>query len=164
MTQVPRRGANLRGIMPLNPRQQKFVTLYLATGNATQSYIDAGYTKDPEAARRNASRMLTNADVAAAIESANAKAVQTAELTAEWWVKGLKEEATYYGDGAQHSARIKAYELLGKRLFPDAVPPAPAQGGLSFESIARILAALGNPPPVAGGPGGGAGGTDDPLI
>jgi phage terminase small subunit len=149
---------------PLNPRQLKFVERYLATGNATQSYIDAYGKKDRDAAKACASKLLTNANVRAVVDAHTDKAVETAELTAEWWVKGLKREATFEGEGAQHSARIKAYELLGKRLFPDAPPPPAPPEGLSFESVARILAALANPQPQPGGAGGALPGDDDPLV
>lgn len=67
----------------LNPRQLKFVERYLATGNATQSYIDAGYTKNRDSAERRASLLLRNVEISAAIDAARTKAVQKAELTAE---------------------------------------------------------------------------------
>lgn len=53
--------------MALSEIQKRFCEIYVKTGNATQSYIDAGYKAKPNAARRNASRLLSNADVKAYI-------------------------------------------------------------------------------------------------
>ena len=47
--------------MPLNPKQEKFCQLYHQTGNASQSYKDAGYSaKTDGSARTGASTLLTN--------------------------------------------------------------------------------------------------------
>lgn len=51
----------------INPRQAKFVTLYLRHGNATQAYIDAGYSKN--GADRSAHALLRNPEVAAFIDA-----------------------------------------------------------------------------------------------
>src|SRR4051812_23274383 len=70
---------------PLNKRQLKFVERYLLTGNATQSYIDAGFTKDRESARRAASKLLTNVDVRAPVapkkQAAETEQIQRIEIT-----------------------------------------------------------------------------------
>lgn len=48
----------------LTPQQEKFCQLYHKTGNARQSYIDAGYKyKDEKVADACSSRLLTNAKV-----------------------------------------------------------------------------------------------------
>jgi Terminase small subunit len=49
----------------LNPKQLKFATLYAATGNATQAYIDAEYS--PKGAAVAASKLLKIAKVAAEV-------------------------------------------------------------------------------------------------
>ena len=72
---------------PLNPKQQKFVDRYLATGNDTQSYIDAGYTARDRAAANAASRLLGFVGVKAAIDEARAEALKTHEVTAEWTLR-----------------------------------------------------------------------------
>jgi phage terminase small subunit len=105
----------------LNPKQQKFVERYLATGNATQSYIDAGYKARGNAAETGAARMLRNAQVKKALEAASAKGAERAAVTAAWVMKNMKREATYRGRGASHMARVRATELLGRpfNLFPE---------------------------------------------
>lgn len=146
---------------PLNPKQLKFVERYLATGNATQSYIDAYGDMDRKSAEAGASRLLSNVKVKEAIAQATGKAVQTAELTAEYVIKGLKKEAEREGDGAQHSARIKAYELLGKIIkLIDADEKPKDKGddkGLPVEHVTKLLATLLANRPVTGSAGGSGG-------
>ena len=54
--------------MAFSVRQEKFCLEYAKSGNATEAYKLAGYTASDEAARRNASRLLTNADVQARLQ------------------------------------------------------------------------------------------------
>lgn len=54
--------------MTLSEQQKRFCELYVKTGNATQSYIDAGYKARGASARANASKLLTNPNVKAYIE------------------------------------------------------------------------------------------------
>jgi phage terminase small subunit len=77
----------------LTPKQEMFVKEYLVDLNATQAYLRAGYKCNEEVARRNASRLLTKADVARAIEEANQKRAEKLELTAEWVLENLKNVA-----------------------------------------------------------------------
>jgi phage terminase small subunit len=53
----------------LTEKQKRFADYYIETGNATESYKRAGYSvNSDEAARVNASRLLTNANVRAYID------------------------------------------------------------------------------------------------
>lgn len=52
--------------MELNIRQQKFIDEYIISGNATQSYINAGYSE--KMANTNASKLLQNTTIAKAIK------------------------------------------------------------------------------------------------
>lgn len=67
---------------PLNPKQLKFVERYLATGNATQSYIDAGYKSKGKNAGNIASIMLENVGIKAAIDAARDAAKRNHVATA----------------------------------------------------------------------------------
>jgi phage terminase small subunit len=67
--------------MPLTPKQHRFVTEYLIDLNATQAAIRCGYSE--RTAKSQGSRLLTHADVAAAIADRQAKRVEKLELTAE---------------------------------------------------------------------------------
>jgi len=157
--------------MPLNPRQLKFVERYLATGNATQSYIDAGYTKDHEAARRNSSRLLTNADVCAAVEEARRKANESSGITAEWYARRVKLEAEREDKGSSHAARVSALKLAGDLLGVGELHKhqhsGPGGGAIplanlsddDLDSLERVLAKCDPVPPAElGGGEAGAGG------
>lgn len=106
---------------PLRPRHLKFVEGVLAGKSSTQAHPGAGYRATEPAARRNASRLLTNADVQSAIAAAREKAMQHLDVTAEAIVARLWEEANDHSVGATHSGRVRALELLGKirGLFAD---------------------------------------------
>lgn len=56
--------------MKLTAKQRKFCDEYIKSGNATKAYFKAGYQiKSNEAARANASRMLTKANIKEYIET-----------------------------------------------------------------------------------------------
>lgn len=129
--------------MKLTEKQKRFCDYYIETGNATESYLKAGYkVKTDGAARANASRLLTNANIKSYIDKRlkelEDKRIAKAEevlkhLTAA--MRGEIEEEVVVVEGIgegesrarvlkkQISAkeRIKAAELLGKRytLFTD---------------------------------------------
>lgn len=102
----------------LNPRQQRFVELYLSGLPASQAYRQAGYSvRTARSAESAAERLLRNVEVQAAVD----RAAERQELTVDWVLGRLKAEAVDRGEGGSHSARVRALELLGKRLrlFPD---------------------------------------------
>lgn len=57
----------------LNAREKKFALLMATTGNATQSYVDAGYTRNRAAAAVGASKLIRNPKIVAAIQKLQAK-------------------------------------------------------------------------------------------
>ena len=69
--------------MPLNDNQRRFIALYRATTprNATRAYEQV-YEARGEVARKNASRLLTNADIQAAIAEADAEDLRDLGITA----------------------------------------------------------------------------------
>jgi phage terminase small subunit len=73
----------------LTPLQKRFVNNILSGKNQTDAYLSAGYKCSRSAARRNAARLMTNADIMAAIKRVQKKAAYKAEVTAE---RILKEE------------------------------------------------------------------------
>jgi phage terminase small subunit len=69
---------------PLTARQIKFCELYCKTGNATQSYIDAGYkVKDGEVAKANASRTLALANVSLYVKQLQKQIIEKHEVSRE---------------------------------------------------------------------------------
>lgn len=105
--------------MSLTPKQQTFVDEYLVDLNATQAAIRAGYSK--KTARSQGERMLTNVDVAAAIQKGFQERSERTQITAE---KVLLELAVIaFADlqqladmGGRISDKLKALELIGKHL------------------------------------------------
>jgi len=75
----------------LTPKQQRFVQEYLIDLNATQAAIRAGYSKST--AKQQGSRLLTNADIAAAVAAGGKKIGQKLELTTDM----IKEELRLLG-------------------------------------------------------------------
>lgn len=71
----------------LTPKQQLFVAEYLADLNATKAAIRAGYAE--KSARITASKMLTKANIQAAIEEAFQARIQRVEVTADQVVEEL---------------------------------------------------------------------------
>jgi phage terminase small subunit len=66
--------------MKLTPRQQRFVDEYLIDLNATQAAIRAGYSEN--GAKVAGFRLLTNANVSAAVNRSQAKRAEKLEITA----------------------------------------------------------------------------------
>jgi phage terminase small subunit len=103
----------------LKPKQTEFVRQYLVDLNATQAAIRAGYS--PKTANEQGARMLAKVSIQEAIADAMKARAERTELTADEVVFGLRREANHYGPNSLHTARVKAWELLGKhiRMFPD---------------------------------------------
>ena len=125
--------------MKLNARQKSFCEFYVASGNATESAIKAGYKE--KYAGVNADKLLKNTNISKYIkrimeEHANnriAKAEEVlefltatlrGEVTEEVVVGGFGKSATEkISKNVDLKDRLKAAELLGKRyrLFTDKV-------------------------------------------
>lgn len=104
--------------MALTPKQQRFVDEYLRDLNATQAAIRAGYSA--RSAEVTSSRLLGNPKIREAIQIGMEAQKARTQIDADWITNRLRKEAEYSGFGASHSARVKAIELLGKRIayFP----------------------------------------------
>ncbi len=97
--------------MPLTAKQQRFVAEYLVDLNATQAAIRCGYAA--KTARQQGSRLLSHVDIEAAISTAKAQQLDSAEISA---VRVLQEygrlafvdaRAFWHADG-----RVKAMHEL----------------------------------------------------
>ena len=107
------------GEKKLTPKQQRFVDEYLVDLNATQAAIRAGYSA--KTAGSIGQRLLKKVEIQAELAAAMAARGERTEITADYVLRRLKEEAELTGEGSSHSARIKALELLGKHqgMFAD---------------------------------------------
>jgi len=100
--------------VPLTPRQRRFVEEYLIDLNATRAAVRAGYSE--KTANEQGSRLLANVKVAGAVRVGRDRQQQRTEITADWVLLRLRDEAERTGEGASHSARVRALELLGRHL------------------------------------------------
>ena len=83
--------------MPLTPRQQRFVDAYLLDPNATQAATKAGYSA--KTAKQQGSRLLTNVDVAAAIQADQVRIAKEASVTQDWLIDEFKENNVLAREG-----------------------------------------------------------------
>ena len=125
--------------MKLNARQKSFCEFYVASGNATESAIKAGYKE--KYAGVNADKLLKNTNISKYIrkitEERTNNRIAKAEEILEFLTAALRGEVTEevvvggFGKSATEKIsknvdlkdRLKAAELLGKRyrLFTDKV-------------------------------------------
>ena len=95
----------------LTSKQARFVAEYLIDLNATQAAVRAGYSK--KAARAVASRLLTNANVKAAVATSKAQQLKRADLTATRVLEELRRlalvDARSFWDEEGH---VKAFKDL----------------------------------------------------
>ena len=77
------------GMSRLTPLQGRFVDEYLTDLNGKQAAIRAGYSA--RSAEVTASRLLSNAKVAAAVAEAQSKIAERNEVTQDWIIAELKD-------------------------------------------------------------------------
>jgi phage terminase small subunit len=98
----------------LTPKQQRFVDEYLVDLNALQAAIRAGYSAKTAGAIGHEN--LNKPEIAAAVQEAMQKRAGKTAVDQEMVVKGLMAEAQATGEDTTSSARIRAWELLGKHV------------------------------------------------
>lgn len=120
--------------MALNPKQAVFIKEYLIDLNGAQAAIRAGYA--PGSAHVTASRLISDANIAAAIQEAMDKRAEKTGITAEFVLEGIKRvtlrcENPIGDDKFEPGAALKGYELLGKhmKLFTEKTEVSGPNGG-----------------------------------
>jgi phage terminase small subunit len=79
--------------MALTDKQLNFINEYIKDMNASAAYLRAGYNCSEEAARRAASRLLTNVDVQDEIKRRTDKIAQDSDISVQWVLTSFKEIA-----------------------------------------------------------------------
>jgi phage terminase small subunit len=96
----------------ITAKQKMFADEYIKTGNAKQSYINAGYSARGNSAEANASRLLRNDKVLAYIKRKNQEidkdTIADMQEVKEFWTNMLRNRA------ADPKDRLKASELIAK--------------------------------------------------
>ena len=101
----------------MTPKQKTFVDEYLIDLNATQAAIRAGYSE--ATARSQGQRLLTNVDVAKAIQVAMDERSDRTEITADYVldvIKDTTERCREQGEAFNPTSALKGAELMGKHL------------------------------------------------
>ena len=148
--------------MALTQRQSRFVAEYLIDLNGTQAAIRAGYSA--KTANEQASRLLANVNIQAAIQEAMKARQERTELTAQSVIDdiqaikldAMKEIADNNGNMrmSDRTAALKATELIGKHIgmFRERVELTGRNGGqvqvsnidvsnISTAALAELMAA-----------------------
>ncbi len=100
----------------LTAKQERFCQEYVVDFNATQAYVRAGYSET--GAAQSASALLTNPKIQEVLAEVEAEDAAKTQLTREFVIEGLMDIAA---TAQVPSARVRAYELLGKHqgMFTD---------------------------------------------
>ena len=94
-------------VTKLTARQERFVREYMVDLNGTQAAIRAGYS--PGSAKVTASRMLTQANVAAELSRLSQERLEVVEVNAEWVLRRLVQLADVdIGDVFRADGSLKA--------------------------------------------------------
>ena len=77
--------------MALTEKQRNFVNEYMKDMNGTAAYLRAGYDCTEEAARRAASRLLTNVDIQSEIGQRTDKMQEDSGMSVQWVLNKYKK-------------------------------------------------------------------------
>ena len=108
-------------VKELTIMQQRFADIYIETGNATQSYIDAGYKASKrEVAEANARKLLGNYSVKNYIDSRmeelKKETIASQDEVLQYLTRVMRgQEKDQFDLDASLQDRTKCAELLGKR-------------------------------------------------
>ena len=122
----------------MNAKQATFVREYLVDLNATQAAIRAGYSR--KTAKVQGSRLLTNADVAAAVESGIAARAARVEVKADSVLRDVERLSLKAEAAGEYSAALRGRELQGKHLGLFAKDTPAAVGHSELTVIVQSLA------------------------
>lgn len=98
----------------LSAKQEQFCREYLVDLNATQAAIRAGYSA--KTAQEQASRLLSNAMVAARVAELKAKRAEKADRTAQDVLNDIIAVTAQARDEGDLKTALKGLELQGKHL------------------------------------------------
>lgn len=127
-------------VKELTIKQQRFADLYIETGNATKSYVDAGYKATKrEVAEANARKLLANYSVKLYIENKmqelEKETIASQDEVLQYLTKVMRgEEKDQFGLDASLQDRTKCAELLGKR-YGTFVEKKEVSGGYTVELV-----------------------------
>jgi phage terminase small subunit len=122
----------------LSPKQALFAREYLVDRNATQAALRAGYSA--KTAKSQGARLLTYADVKAAVDAGTVAIAEKLELSAVGVLKDIIRLSETAEQNGELGTALKGRELLGKhlKLFTDKLE---VEGKLSLEQLVMAATA-----------------------
>jgi hypothetical protein len=125
------------------PLHRRFAEAYVKHGCGREAKIKAaievGYSIKNQ--KNSASAILGRPEVQAYVRYLMAEKAKRDEISPDWIRGRLMEEATFFGKGSSHAARIRACELLGRDegMFqeetPNVVVPVKVFVGINADEI-----------------------------
>ena len=100
----------------MTPRQKRFIEEYLLEPNASQAYAKAYGITNPNTAKVNGSKLLTDTNIRAAIANAQAKRSERVEITADLILQELYTNVGLARGDKDYNASNKALELCQKHV------------------------------------------------
>lgn len=101
----------------LNPRQHRFVREILKGSTQAEAYLKAGYkSKNRQVADSNATRLVRNAQIKAALAAARAAPMAAAQVTVDTIVAELEEARRGAQADGQWAAAVAASAMKAKVL------------------------------------------------
>lgn len=121
------------GVTRLTELQKRFAIAYAAHPEAANAAKEAGYSE--KSAKHLGWRLLHNPLVMELVDKYRLKRMERCEVSADWLVKRLKEEAEPSEVNDQPSARVRSLELLGKMSGVLRDSPAPVAHDITDEPM-----------------------------
>lgn len=120
--------------MALTAKQQRFVDEYLIDLNATAAYKRAGYATTGHGANVNASKLLTNTEIRAALELSNRERQKTTKIDAAYVLSTIVSTIERCRELDDAGNVLRGTEQLGRhlKLFTDKTE-SKIDGNLTFK-------------------------------
>ena len=124
--------------MALTPRRKRFCEFYVASLNAKQAAIEAGYSKT--SARVTGVRILKDPEVQKYIVEQQAEAAERNNVTVDEVIEKLRETYVDAKKANQNGPAVRAVELLGKTvgMFKDQVVLTELQATSDDELVEKM--------------------------
>ena len=109
--------------MALTPKRKRFCELFVASRNAKQAAIEAGYSDKSGGASVSAARNMKVPEVKEYIAKLEAEAAERNNVTVDEVIQKLRDSIIEAKKANQHGPAVRATELLGKTvgMFKDHV-------------------------------------------
>lgn len=98
-------------------KQEKFCLKYAETGNATQSYMDAGYSGTRATAGVEGSKLLNNPNISARIKEVQDKAAEATGVSIAWILQRFKD----ISDRCMTAEPVMRFDPIEKKMVQETI-------------------------------------------